>query len=162
MREISDIISFLVILHPVQGSRDVKNRFRQYTGKQKPDLINSQSRSLFLKTDPQTDQEMMSQRDQQHMVMPTQPTAHFVMVKTDFAFGFFENGFDRPTHAADADELDQGCIGRSIAEVKLDDRRVLQIAADDQPDFWARASSRATRSAAGKQSRRRWVLCCLL
>ena len=60
------------------------------------------------------------------------------MIKADFAFGFFEDGFDRPSHAADAYELDHGSFSRGIAEVELDDRRILQIAADDQPDFWTR------------------------
>ena len=57
------------------------------------------------------------------------------MIQTDFAFGFFKDGFDRPTHAADAYELAQRCIGGSIAEVVFDHRRVIQIAADDQPEF---------------------------
>ena len=64
----------------------------------------------------------MSQRDQQHVVMPTDPTAHFIMIKTDFAFGFFENCFDGPAHAAEAHELNQGCGGGGIAEIELDFR----------------------------------------
>jgi len=42
------------------------------------------------------------------------------MVKTDFAFGFFEDGFDRQTHTADTDKLDQRRVGRCIAEVEFD------------------------------------------
>ena len=136
MREISGIISFLVILHPVQGSWNVKSRFWQYTHQQKPDLVNSQSRSLFLEMDPQTNQEVMSQRYQQHMMMPSQPTAHLIMIKADFTFGFFKDSFDRPTHAADTYELGQGCISRSITEIVLDDRRIIQITADNQPNLW--------------------------
>jgi hypothetical protein len=76
--------------------------------------------TIIVENDTQTDQEMMSQSDQQHMMMPAKPTAHFVMIETDFAFGFFKNDFNGPTHAADAHQLDQGCIGRGIAEAGLD------------------------------------------
>jgi hypothetical protein len=78
---------------------------------------------------------MMSQSDQQHMMMPSKPAAQFVMIETDFAFGFFKNDFNGPTYPADEHELDQGCIGRGIAEAELDHRRVIQVAADDPPDF---------------------------
>ena len=47
-----------------------------------------------MKTNTQSDQEMMSQSHQQHMAMPAQPTAHFIVIETDFAFGLFKNGFD--------------------------------------------------------------------
>ncbi len=77
----------------------------------------------------------MSQRDQQYLVMPPQPAAHLIMIQADFAFRFFEKGFDRPSHPADPDELDHWCSGRNITEVILDDRRIQSIAADDQPDF---------------------------
>src|SRR5271157_5590510 len=138
MREISDIIPLLIILNPAQGSGSIKGRFWENTGKQKADLIKGQSWSLILETDPQTDQEVMSQGDQQHMVMPTQPTAHLVVIKPDFTFSFFKDGFDWPSHSADADKLDHGCSGGSIAEVVFDDRRVFQITAQDQPNFRTR------------------------
>src|SRR3990172_2644841 len=98
-------------------------------------MINGESGRLVLKANSQTHQEVMSQRDQQHMMMPTQPTACFVVVKTDFAFGFFEDGFNRPAHAADAHELAERRIGGRIAEVVFDHRRVIQIAAEDQPEL---------------------------
>ena len=63
------------------------------------------------------------------------------MVKADFAFRFFNGGFDRPSHAADPDELDHGCRGRSITEVVFDHRRVFHVAADDQPNFRTRQVS---------------------
>lgn len=70
--------------------------------------------------------------------MPAEPTTHFVMIETDFAFGFFENRFDGPAHAAEANKLDQGCGSGGIAEVELDFGRIIEVAADDQPDFRAR------------------------
>ena len=51
-----------------------------------------------MKTDPQTNQEMMGKGHQEHMVMPAQPTARFVMVQTDLAFVFFKNDLDGPAH----------------------------------------------------------------
>jgi len=67
--------------------------------------------------------------------MPPQPTTHFVMIQTDFAFGFFKDGFDRPTHTADPYKLVERCLGGGIAEIVFDDRGILQIAAEDQPEF---------------------------
>jgi hypothetical protein len=90
-------IALLVVLHPAQGSRNIEGWSWQNTGQQESNLIDSQSGSLILETDPQTDQEIMSQRDQQPMLMPSQPTAHLVMIKPNFTFGFFEDGFDRPS-----------------------------------------------------------------
>ena len=51
-----------------------------------------------MKTDPQTNQEMMGKGHQEHMVMPTQPTAGFVMIQTNFAFIFFKNNLNWPPH----------------------------------------------------------------
>ena len=59
------------------------------------------------------------------------------MVETDFAFGFFKDGFNRPAHPTQADELTQWRIGGRIAEVIFDHGPVVQIAADDQPEFGA-------------------------
>ena len=86
MRQISLMVPLLVVLHPLQSSSGIENGFRQYAGQQKSNLVNGQSRRLLLKTDTQSDQEMMSQSHQQHMMMPAQPAAHFVVVETDFAF----------------------------------------------------------------------------
>src|SRR5688572_13351461 len=101
MREISDMIAFLIVAHQAQSGWGIENRFGQNAGEQEPDLINGQSRGDVLEFHSQTDQEMMSQRNEQHMVMPTQPTAGFIMVEAEFAFAFFKNDFDRPTHAAE-------------------------------------------------------------
>ena len=73
----------------------------------------------------QTKQEVVSERDQEHIVMLAQPAAHLVMVRyfgtimthSDFTFGFFKDGFNRPMHTADPHELVQRRVGRSVAEV---------------------------------------------
>jgi hypothetical protein len=75
-----------------------------------------------LEADLQADQEVMSERNQKHMVVPTQPATHLTVVQADFALGFFEDGFNRPTHTADTDKPTQRCIGGSIAEVVFDHR----------------------------------------
>src|SRR3989304_6317672 len=69
------------------------------------------------------------------MMMPSQPTPHLVMIHTDFAFGFFKYSFNRPSHSADPDELIQRSTDRRIAEKVFDLRRIVQIAANDQPEF---------------------------
>src|SRR3989337_3642167 len=77
----------------------------------------------------------MSQGYKQHMMMPAQPTAGFIVVESDFALAFFEDDRDRPTHAADAHQIQQREVCRGVAEVDLDLCRVVQVAADHQPDF---------------------------
>src|SRR5512136_933295 len=77
------------------------------------------------------------------MMMPAQPTARFIVVETDFALAFFEDDLDRPTHAADANQFEQGDVCRGIAEVELEYLRVVQVAADDQPDFLVRQTASA-------------------
>src|SRR5271169_3745662 len=90
----------------------------------------------------------LSQRNQQHMMilrehrtLPTLPTAHLVMIHPDFAFGFFKDRFDGPSHSADANELIQRSVDGSIAEKEFDLSRVIQITADDQPEFTGRQTS---------------------
>ena len=78
----------------------------------------------------------MSERDPQHVVVPSQPATQLVMVETDLAFCFFEYRFNRPSHSANTDQLMQRDLSRSIAEVVFDDGRVIQIAAEDQPEFF--------------------------
>ena len=96
---------------------------------------------------------MMRHSYQRHMMMPTQPTANFVVVETDFTFGFFVNDFDGPTHTANTYKFDQGSVNGSIAKVELDHQRIIQISADNQPDFWTwQASSRLNNSQEGKIS----------
>jgi len=114
MRVISDEISFLVVADRLQGSRNVKDRCRKDTGTQKPDLVEPESRSKLLKADSQANQEMMSNRDEEHMMVPTQPTTHLVMVKAEFAFGFFEDGLNWLVHATDPHELAQGRVTKLL------------------------------------------------
>jgi hypothetical protein len=65
------------------------------------------------------------------MMVPTYPAPHLVMIHPDFAFGFFKDRFDRPSHSADANELMQRSVEGSIAEKVFDLSRVIQITADD-------------------------------
>lgn len=62
----------------------------------------------------------MSKRDEDHMMAPTQPTTYLVMVKADFAFGFFEDSLSWPAHATDPYEIAQGRVRRAVAEVVFD------------------------------------------
>lgn len=80
---------------------------------------------------------MMRQSHQQHVMLPADPTAHFVVIETDFAFGFFEHGFDGPTHAADADEFDHRCVGWCVTEIEFDLGWIVKVAAQDEPEFRA-------------------------
>ena len=133
MRQISRKVPFLVVADQPQGGGRIKARFGQNAGKQEPELVKGQSRSFVLEFQAQVDQKMMSQRNQQHMVMPAQPTAGFIMVEAQFPFTFFKDGLDRPAQTAKTDQFQQGSVSRGIAEVELDFSRIIKIAAEDQP-----------------------------
>src|SRR3972149_728716 len=72
------------------------------------------------------------------MMMPSLPTAHLVMIQTDFTFGFFKDGFDGPTHPTDPHELVQWAVDGSIGVKVFDHGRIIQVATNDQPEFWTR------------------------
>ena len=94
MGQISDVIACLVVAHHAQSGSGIEERFGQDAGEQEADLIDGQCRSLAVKADSETYQEVMSQGNQQHMMMPAQPTACFAVVKTDFALAFFEDNLN--------------------------------------------------------------------
>jgi hypothetical protein len=80
---------------------------------------------LFLKTDSQTNEEVMSKSNQEYMMMPAQPISQFVMIQPDFAFGFFKDGFDGPTLATHAYKLNQGSFSGIVAEVVFNSGRAV-------------------------------------
>src|ERR1700690_3911986 len=69
------------------------------------------------------------------MVMPSDPATHLVMIQPDFAFGFFKDGFNGPTHTTHAHQLNQWSFCWGVAEVVLNHFRVIKIAADDKTEF---------------------------
>jgi hypothetical protein len=94
MGQISDVITFLVIANHAQSCGSIKNWFGKNAGEQQPNLIDGQSGGLVFEQNSQTYQEVMSQGYKQHMVMPAQPTAGFIVIETDLAFAFFKDDFD--------------------------------------------------------------------
>ena len=61
MRQISDMIAFLIVANQAQGGRGIENRFGQNTGQQEPHLVNGQSWGFVFEFDSQAHQEMMGQ-----------------------------------------------------------------------------------------------------
>jgi len=119
MRQISDMIAFLIVAHQVQGGRGIENGFGQNAGEQEPHLVKGQSRRFVLEFHSQADQKMMDQRHEHQMVLPAQPTAGVIMVEAEFAFAFFKDNFDGPPQPAQPNQRQQGDIGRGVAEVEL-------------------------------------------
>ncbi len=62
MRQISDMIAFLIVAHQVQGGRGIENGFGQNAGEQEPDLVNGQSWGFVFEFDSQAHQKMMGQQ----------------------------------------------------------------------------------------------------
>jgi hypothetical protein len=81
------------------------------------DMEVPQSRSKLLKADSQANQEMITRRDEEYMMVLTQPSMHLVMVKADIAFGYFEDRLIWPMHATDPHKLAQGRVNRIVAQV---------------------------------------------
>jgi len=52
------------------------------------------------------DQEMVSQEDERHMVVPAPPGAEFVLVEPDLPCAFLNTRLDGPPHATAADQRD--------------------------------------------------------
>ncbi len=94
-------------------------------------------------------------------MMPSDPTPHLVLIHADFAFTLFKNGFYRPSHAADPNELRAGRADRRIAEIVFDFGGILQIAANDQPELTA-GKPRRDSLRAERQNHKRGDPCCLL
>src|SRR5712692_8599903 len=116
----------------LQGSGSIQNGLGQNTDNQHPHLVNGQSRGLLLEKEPQPDKEEMSKSGKEHVMMPTQPTACFIVVEADLAFAFFKEGFNGPTQTTEADELSYRRGAGRIAEVELNHRWVIEVTADDQ------------------------------
>src|SRR5690242_1136269 len=97
MRQIGNVVPFLIVQDTFQGSESVENGLGQGANDENTHLVNGQGGSLFVKQKPQVNQEKVGKSNQGHMMMPAQPRAGLIMVETDLAFAFFDEGFDGPT-----------------------------------------------------------------
>ena len=87
-----------------------------------------------------TNQEMMSENDQSHVMVPSAPEAEFVVVHDQFPFAFGKTGLDGPAHPTHAHKRGQWRLWGSIAQVKFPFRllcRTADFAPDHNPDFRA-------------------------
>src|SRR5258708_8967815 len=135
MRQIGNIVAFLIVQDTFQGGESIENGLGQDTNDEYTHLVNGEGRSLFMKQKSQANQEKVGESNKGHVMMPSQPRAGLIMVETDLAFAFFDEGFDGPTQTAEAHKLSQRCGDGGITEVELDHRRVIQVAANAQPEF---------------------------
>ena len=67
-------------------------------------------------------------------MMPTHPGAGFIMIHADFAFGFFENGFDRPALTTQVSHRPRRDPDWGVAQVILSLGRFRETAPKDGPD----------------------------
>src|SRR5205814_6674243 len=96
MRDIGGKVSFLIIRDPFQGRQSIQNWLGQNADDQQPHLVNGQSRGLFLEQATYPDQEEMGERGEEHVMMPAQPTAGFIVVEAHLAFAFFKESLNGP------------------------------------------------------------------
>ena len=76
----------------------------------------------------------MGQTRLRDMMMPTGPSARFIVVQANFTFGFFHHGLDRPAPTAEARQVDGRTGGRRVAQVVFHFSFQPQAAPNDQPD----------------------------
>jgi hypothetical protein len=88
---------------------------------------------FFLENQTQADQEEMSHKGLKHLMMPSPPSSSFVVIHSNFAFAFFECGFNRPSQAADANEFAGRAMRWSIAQIELLFEFRSQASTTDQP-----------------------------
>ena len=132
------MVATLIVAHDAQGRLGIENGFGQDGGQQGTDLTDGQSRCQVLQLDAQADQEMVGQDRKSHMVVPTKPTAQFVVVEADLSFAFLEEDLNRPAQAAKTDQLCNGQVSRAITEAVFDLGEVAEIASDHQPEMVGR------------------------
>src|SRR6266542_3988422 len=68
------------------------------------------------------------------MMVPTEPTACFIVIQTNFAFAFFQSGLDGPAPSAHPNEFRAGAGRRRIAQIEFQFGQRPATAAQDRPD----------------------------
>ena len=99
------------------------------------DLCHGQSGCLVAHFHTQFDQEVMREHGHGHMMMPTRPTADFVMVHAQFGFAFLVGLLDRPAHRGQASQCFQRGVGGRIAPIGFQDGFTPQAATEHEPFF---------------------------
>src|SRR5260370_6287766 len=115
MRQIGNVVPFLIVQDTFQGSDSVENGLGQDANDACTHLVEGQGRRLYVKQKPQANQEKVGESNKGHVMMPSQPRAGLIMVETDLAFALFDEGFDGPTQTAEAYKLSQRCGDGGIA-----------------------------------------------
>jgi len=76
----------------------------------------------------------MRQESLEHMMMPSLPSANFVVVHAHFPFRFLQGSFYRPSQTADTYQFLDGAIGGGVAQIVLHfGLRFETAATTDQP-----------------------------
>ena len=120
MRKIGGIIAALIITDHANGIGDLQSRYRQHAHQEQTDLGNRQVRCSFFEKYAHADEEEMSDKGEEHVVMPIQPAAQFVVVEADFDLGGPEDDLDRSAHAAETNQFARVHVGRGVGEVVFD------------------------------------------
>src|SRR5260370_40340613 len=66
-----------------------------------------------------SNQEMMRQDDERHVMVPSAPETQFVVVHPQFSLAFGKTGLNRPAHATHAHKGRERRLYGSVAQVKL-------------------------------------------
>ncbi len=91
---------------------------------------------FFFEHQTQSHQKQVCHERMRHMMMPTHPTARFVMIHSNLAFAFFQRGLDRPAQSAHPDEFRARAGCRRIAQIELQLGFFPTTATEDNPDPW--------------------------
>src|SRR4051812_33139812 len=96
------------------------------------------SPGVFFMLQSLTHEKMMRQKCLGHLMVPTTPRSHFVVIHSQLALGFGEDRFDRPAHPAQTNHRRQRALYRRIGQENLRHRffaRGADTAAEHRPCF---------------------------
>lgn len=91
----------------------------------------------FFKLETNAHQEVMREKRLGHMMLPAAPRARFVMIHTDFAFGFFQHGFNGPAITAGLRQPLMGTSHGRITYIEFQLWRPAQVTPEDRPRAWS-------------------------
>ena len=69
---------------------------------------------VFFEFQPHSNQQVVSQNAQGHVVMPSLPSTDFVVSQAEVLLSFLEAGLDGPAHAAEANQCDKRDLDWSV------------------------------------------------
>ncbi len=136
MGQVSSVVSLLNLAQHFQRCLLIEDRPGQDSLQQQASLGYGQCWRVPLQVMSHAHQEEMSDHYQDHMVIPSPPAVHRILVHLQFIFAIFDTPLYRPASGAQPCQLRLRCFPRRVAE-KVLDLLGHPIPTEDQPNLRA-------------------------